>query len=147
MEQAKKASCQSLSFIVTGEPQGKARPRFCFKTGKAYTPKATKKYEQLIRSYVMMTRYKFCKGVPLEINIKAYYKIPKRVSKSLFVQMLEFLVLPTKKPDADNVIKVVLDALNGVLYEDDAQICDIFFKKRYSENPRVEISIRRINPT
>ena len=51
---------------------------------------------------------------------------------------------PTKKPDSDNIIKIILDALNGVCYHDDSQICKIYFEKKYSEIPKVEITIKEI---
>ena len=50
----------------------------------------------------------------------------------------------TKKPDSDNIIKIILDALNGICYHDDSQICRIYFEKKYSEIPKVEITIKEI---
>ena len=47
-----------------------------------------------------------------------------------------------KKPDADNLIKGVLDALNGVAYDDDSQVSVIFAYKKYSYFPRIEITLR-----
>lgn len=55
-------------------------------------------------------------------------------------------IFPTKKPDIDNVIKVIADALNGVAYDDDKQIIDVSARKVYSETPRVDVRIRIIEP-
>ena len=52
---------------------------------------------------------------------------------------------PTKKPDSDNIIKIILDALNGICYHDDSQVCKIYFEKKYSEIPKVEITIKEID--
>ena len=54
-------------------------------------------------------------------------------------------ILPTKRPDCGNVLKAVLDGLNGVAYQDDAQICRIYFEKMYAEIPETRIIIKEIN--
>ena len=58
--------------------------------------------------------------------------------------MLNGEMLPAKQPDIDNIMKIVLDALNGVAYHDDSQICKVNFMKMYSENPRLKILIRNV---
>ncbi len=68
-------------------------------------------------------------------------KIPKSASKKLRADMLSGAVNPTKKPDWDNIGKIVSDALNGVAYEDDKSIISAAVYKRYSDNPRMEISL------
>ena len=52
---------------------------------------------------------------------------------------------PTKKPDSDNIIKIILDALNGVCYYDDAQICKVNFEKKYAEISETRITIKGID--
>ena len=59
-------------------------------------------------------------------------------------QKLENIIRPIKKPDMDNVIKMVADALNQVAYKDDTQIVDCQVRKFYSEEPRVEVIIREV---
>ncbi len=64
--------------------------------------------------------------------------------------MLDGHIRPTKTPDADNIAKSVLDALNKVAYKDDSCVVDLIVEKWYSENPRVEVYIwfewKRDNP-
>lgn len=86
----------------------------------------------------------FEKGIPLEVKITAYFAIPKRISKNTKKLMLEGKILPTKKPDGDNIIKIILDALNGEVYKDDAQICKIYFEKKYADISCVKIEIKDI---
>lgn len=133
-----------ISFTIPGEPQGKARAR----TGKgfAYTPEKTVLYENLIKSIFMSEGCKRFdgEGRPLEMDIKAYYKIPKSTSKNVRQFMLDGHSRPTKKPDADNVLKVCADALNGVAYYDDTQIVRATVEKWYGDEPRVEIEIREV---
>ena len=58
--------------------------------------------------------------------------------------MILGIIRPIKKPDMDNVIKVIADSLNQIAYRDDTQIVDCQCRKFYSEQPRVEIKIRQI---
>ena len=60
------------------------------------------------------------RNLPLEISILALFPIPKYVSRKTKELMLNGRLFPTKKPDADNIIKVILDALNGLAYIYDA---------------------------
>lgn len=75
----------------------------------------------------------FKKDIPLEIDITAFFN--GKYSDNDWV---------TKKPDSDNIIKIVLDGLNKVAYHDDAQICKLSFEKKYSEIPRVEVKINSL---
>lgn len=59
--------------------------------------------------------------LPVEISILALYPVPKYASKKTKNLMLNGCLLPTKKPDSDNTIKIILDALNGVAYCDGAR--------------------------
>lgn len=51
-------------------------------------------------------------------------------------------IYPTARPDLDNLAKSILDACNGVIYKDDAQIVDLITHKRYDDSPRVEVTIQ-----
>jgi Holliday junction resolvase RusA-like endonuclease len=134
-----------VKFEVLGVPVGKGRPKFSTVNGHAvaYTPAKTANYETLVKlSY--QQKYSGCifeKNVPLMADITALFPIPKSASKKLQAKMLSGAVRPTKKPDCDNIIKAVLDALNGVAYYDDSQVVKICIRKRYDTNPRTIIEI------
>jgi Holliday junction resolvase RusA-like endonuclease len=125
-------------FIVPGEPVGKARPRVT-KWG-AYTPEKTVLYENLIKTCYNGKVYEGAVG----INVRAFYSIPKSASKKARLEMESFERFPTKKPDCDNVLKIIGDALNGVAYKDDSQIVKASIEKYYSDEPRVEIELMEI---
>ncbi|MDD6796479.1 MAG: RusA family crossover junction endodeoxyribonuclease, partial [Clostridiaceae bacterium] len=88
-------------------------------------------------------------GKHLEGNIRAtitaYYKIPKSYTKKRVQAIKEGLEYPQKKPDIDNCIKVILDALNGIAYEDDKQVVQVIAVKKWTEDiERVEFSLEEI---
>ena len=137
-----------IKFTVPGIPRGKQRPRVCRINGRnlTYTPRQTIEYEELVRaSYTAVSKIFFDKDTPLKISIIALYSKPKSVSKKLKNSMLTGCILPTKKPDSDNIIKIILDALNGVAYWDDSQVCRAYFEKMYAEIPETRIIIKEIN--
>ncbi len=140
-----------VSFTVWGEPKGKGRPRFSRIDNytKAYTPADTVSYENLVKvEYCRQCKNaKFEDGSMLDLRVFAYYAIPKSTSKKKRKLMLDKVIRPTKKPDMDNIIKIIADSLNNIAYHDDAQIVDTMVRKFYSENPRVEISIQNIGGT
>lgn len=138
-----------LKFTVSGEPVGKGRPKFSTFNGhaQAFTPKKTVSYENLVK---LSFRQAYPdakpveKDVPLMVLIRAHFKIPASASKKRRAAMEEYRILPTKKPDCDNIIKAVLDALNGIAYYDDSQIVTVTVDKLYSDTPRVEVLIEEV---
>lgn len=136
-----------INFTVMGEPKGKGRPRFCRNTGHAITPKDTVNYETLVKmEYTQACGEQiFPDDAMLDMRIKAYYSIPKSASKKRHAAMLSGDIRPTKKPDMDNVIKIIADSLNKIAYRDDTQIVDCQVRKFYSEKPRVEVMIQTID--
>lgn len=140
-----------VKFTVWGEPKGKGRPRFS-RVGnytKTYTPSETVSYENLVKvEYCNQCRNaRFETGEMLDMRVFAYYSIPKSTSKKKRRLMLDKVIRPTKKPDMDNIIKIIADSLNNIAYHDDSQIVDTMVRKFYSENPRVEITIQNIGGT
>lgn len=121
---------------------GKQRPRMNTYTGTAYTPTKTKNYEYLVRQIFV---FKYPRFTPLKgrirLTITAYLEIPKSTSKKKEAEMLAGIIGPTKKPDFDNIAKIVCDALNKFAFKDDAQICDARIIKKYAKSPKVVVRI------
>lgn len=145
---------KAVRFTVYGEPQGKGRPRFgttySKEAGRAFvnvrTPRETVEYENLVRiEYGVQTGdFRFEDDRMLDLRILAFYSIPKSTSKKKRDAMARGEIRPTKKPDVDNVVKIIADSLNQVAYRDDKQIVDCQCRKYYSDKPRVEVTIREI---
>lgn len=141
---------KQIKFSIPGQPFGKQRPRVVSRGtfSKAYTPKETVSYENLVKlMYSQAAKGKmFPDGAMLDVRIIAYYDIPKSTSKKKRKEMLEHKIRPAKKPDWDNIGKIVCDSLNLVAYHDDSAVVDAQVRKFYSENPRVDVTIKVIGP-
>lgn len=133
-----------VKFIVMGPPKGKGRPRFR-KIGnyvKVSTPPDTVNYENLVKlEYEYQCNKYYFGEKELGMKLTTYYSIAKSTSKKKKEQMLNGTIHPTKKPDCDNVLKIVADSLNHIAYKDDAQIIEAQVSKQFAEIPRVEVEI------
>lgn len=129
------------TITIPGKPRGKGRPRFSRATGSTYTDDATAVYENLVKTIWMTVVGERLSG-ELSVSIEAHYAIPTSKPKKMQVAMRDGSVRPTTKPDIDNVIKAVLDGLNGVAYADDAQVVEISASKCYSDDPRVVVIVK-----
>ena len=130
-------------FTIPGEPCGKGRPRFT-KAGHTYTPQKTAVYENLVK----LEYERQCSGIRFDegavgIKITAYFAVPKSVSQKKKAEMISGNVFPTKKPDADNILKIVADALNGIAYGDDKQVVTAQVQKQYAEQAHTKVEIWR----
>lgn len=133
---------------IPGKPQGKARARTFYnpRLGKmqSITPDKTVLYENLIKECYMVldNRKSWFNSEPLHMYIDAYFEIPKSTTKKKRAEIEDGKLYPTKKPDIDNIAKVICDALNGVAYKDDTQIIELTVRKLYStEEPKVLVGI------
>lgn len=127
---------------LPGAPQGKGRPRFVRATGIAFTPAKTRSYESLLQGAAIdaMNGIRPLDG-PVAVAVLAYFPVPASWSKRKREAALSGTTRPAKKPDADNLLKV-LDSLNAVVFRDDAQIVDASVAKHYSDQPRLEVRVR-----
>ena len=132
-----------VSFTIDGEPVGKARPRMNTRTGRAYTPDKTRIYEEYTKMLYRSKVKHYFEGY-VRLTIKAFYGIARSDSKKIKEQKVNNTLRPSKKPDIDNVIKLIADSLNGIAYKDDTQIVEIEAIKYYSDNPRVEVTIEAL---
>ena len=129
-------------FEVPGKIVGKGRPRLNSYTGIVYTPTKTKDYETLVEQYFLIKypRFKQLEG-RIKVSIIAYFMIPKATKKSDINEMLENNISPTKKPDIDNIVKIILDAMNKFAFKDDTQITKLDIEKKYGIEEKIYIKI------
>ena len=136
----------SIMFTVYGHPVAKGRPRFSTR-GKfpvAYTPEKTKTYEAEVG---MMAKAAMGVSEPLEGALEAFiyvtFPVPASYSKKRTEACLSDTEKHTKKPDLDNVVKICLDGMNGIVFKDDSQITSIHSTKVYGEVAKVEVMVRQ----
>ena len=129
-------------FEVPGKVIGKGRPRLNTYSGIVYTPTKTKDYETLVEQYFLLKypKFKVFEG-RVKVSIIAYFAIPKATKKSDINEMLDNNISPTKKPDIDNIVKVVLDSMNKFAFKDDNQITKLEVEKKYSIEDKIYIKI------
>lgn len=133
-----------IEFVVYGEPVGKARPRFA-KSGHAYTPAKTRVYEAIVKGEASIAmRWKKPLTGAISLSVRAFFPIPKYFTRQIRQKALSGELYHQKKPDWDNVGKIISDALNGVVYADDAIVARAEVVKLYSDNPRVEICVKQL---
>ena len=138
-------SQQQISFIIPGEPCAKGRPRFVRASGRAVTPQKTAQYEQLVQlAYMHHVGQEHRLNGPIKAHIRAYFTIPKSTSQRKREQMLTDELRPQKRPDADNLAKIVLDALNGIAYGDDKEIVYLEVEKHWAISPQVCVTLSEI---
>ncbi|WP_022722889.1 RusA family crossover junction endodeoxyribonuclease [Rhodopseudomonas sp. B29] len=136
-----------VTIIVAGDPQGKGRAR-AFRRGNFighYTPEKTRTYEGIIRSLAMDAMSgRLPIEAPVEIDLSIIFAVPASWSQKKRAQAIAGEIKPAKKPDADNVIKAFTDAMNGVVFKDDAQIVAGRFAKAYGPAAVVVATVREV---
>lgn len=136
---------EPVTFTLAGHPQGKGRARAFLRHGHVahYTPEKTRSYESMIRGAAMdAMRGRAPFDVPVTMEVTAFFSVPASWPKKRRQDALLGLAKPGKKPDLSNVVKAAEDAINGVVFLDDALIVSSYATKRYSEAPRVVVEVR-----
>ena len=135
---------QQITVWVEGEPRGKGRPRFgrtYSGTPCTYTDGRTRAEEERIRLLSMASRPPVPLVGPLYLVVVARMPVPQSFSATRRAQALQGRLHPTGRPDVDNVAKLVLDALNGLYWRDDAQIVEMAASKAYGLTPGLQITV------
>ncbi|UZD96253.1 RusA family crossover junction endodeoxyribonuclease [Pseudomonas corrugata] len=133
-----------ITFIVPGEAIGKGRPRVSTIGGHArmFTPKKTANYETLIAMAAQQAMQgRELIGGPVMMELAIRVAVAASWSKKKTAEALAGDVMPTKKPDADNVLKAICDGINGIVFKDDVQVVNVSLSKRFSETPGVSVRV------
>ena len=135
-----------IEFTVYGEPVAQGRPRATTINGrvKMYDPKKSSEYKNYIRLVASQHAPKELLDGPLQLTVRVYRPTLKSFSKKKKKLAEEGKIRPTTKPDTDNYIKGIKDALKNVIWKDDSQVVDLQVSKFYSEKPRIEVKIEQI---
>ena len=133
-----------VRFTVPGAPVAKGRPRLGTIKGqaRAFTPAKTRAYEAEVRHYAAeaMRGRALIEGA-VAVEVTAFLPIPKSMPKRDRAR-IGAAVFPTTRPDVDNYLKSVLDALNGVVIHDDAQVVTATAAKLFTaDQPCLAVTI------
>lgn len=130
-----------LQITLDGQPKGKGRPRFSRASGRAFTPAATRSYEAALR-YAAQEEQGEAPPLtgPLRVEIEARMPVPASWPKKRRDDALSNRSAPVGKPDIDNLMKTI-DALNGVVWVDDAQVASATVFKVFSDKPSLQIRV------
>ena len=81
---------------------------------------------------------------PLQLDVTAEFKVAKSYSNKKRTDALNGQLLPTKTPDLSNILKMAEDCLSGVVFNDDAQVCEIHCNKRYGAQPKIIVTVTQL---
>jgi Holliday junction resolvase RusA-like endonuclease len=134
-----------VTIELPGPPRGKGRPRFAVRGGfaAAYTDSKTRDYEAKLKAAAIAAMLgKNPLDEALGVSLTAYMPIPESWSQKKRAKALAGDIVPTTKPDADNLYKMT-DALNKIVWRDDALVVSAACMKFYCERPRLIVSVFR----
>ena len=129
-----------FTFYITPVPQG--RPRFVKRGNfvQTYDPKTSKEFKCKLKELAKEFHMTPSESA-LDVSVIFYMSIPKSKSKKWRENPPNHIV----KGDIDNIIKGTLDALTGIIWKDDSQICMISAHKMYSDTPRIEMIVKEVD--
>jgi Holliday junction resolvase RusA-like endonuclease len=142
---------EPIHLIIQGEPVAQGRPR----AGKIqrgrnrgqtilYDPEKSKDYKLYLKFAASQQAPEKPLEGPLQLVVHIYRSIPTSFSKKKQAAAEAGEIRPTTKPDADNYLKGVSDALNKIIWKDDSQIVSATVEKWYSQQPRTEVIVQKI---
>lgn len=133
-----------IEIVLLGAPRGKGRPRFRVVAdayASTYTDAKTRKYEDDLRKVAAAAMVgRAVLDEPLSVVVEAHMPVPESWSRVKRAKALAGELMPTGKPDCDNIIKGV-DAFNAVVWRDDSLIVRLEFLKFYSASPKLVVRI------
>ena len=127
-----------MKLIFRGQAVAQGRPKFTTRGGfpRAYDPAKSRIWKDDVKMQALMQNVRIIEG-PLFLKAEFHLMRPKSLPKKVTHHV--------KKPDLDNLVKAVKDALEGIAYNNDSQICREDIGKYYTiDDPRVIIEINHI---
>lgn len=121
-----------IRFEIPGKPTGKGRAR-ATRSGHHYTPEKTRNAEAFVKLLACQAMEgSVLADYPVSLGIDIAITPPQSMPRRQRDEALCGRLRPAKKPDCDNIVKLISDALNGIVWVDDSQVVDLVVKKRYA---------------
>jgi len=133
----------SLVINIPGDLRGKGRPRFAKRGAfvRVFTDDKTESAENWVKACAIQQIGQPCLVGPLRISVDIGVSIPASWSKKKQDQARLRLIHPTGKPDFDNSLKLLADALNKIIWKDDSQIVSAAVQKFYTDEPATALTV------
>ncbi|MCQ6275774.1 RusA family crossover junction endodeoxyribonuclease [Bacillus sp. V3B] len=134
-----------IKFTIPGDPVAQGRPRASIKKGKIHMhdPEKSRNYKEYVKLVCRKLVLPDLIDEPISLELEFHREIPGSWNKKKKQQAIAGDVLPAVKSDIDNYAKSVMDGMTGIIYKDDKLVCELKLSKRYSEDPRTEVKIKR----
>lgn len=126
------------STFIKIKPKPAPRPRVT--RNGTYNDKSYTEYKNAIKLAYISVHGKTQNTNPIMMVLEFFFETPKSWSK----KKKEDAKWHISRPDADNLSKSIKDALNGVAYKDDSQVCFLQVRKQYARFNGVKIEITEI---
>lgn len=135
-----------IRFTIPGPVQAQERPRFSRAGNHVKTHDAPKSraYKEVVKLVAWQNKPQELLQGPLKMEIDVYIQPPKKHQtkpKLALIQSGE--LLPTTKPDLDNLAKGIKDGCSKIIWNDDSQIVELVVRKFYDMQPRAEVTIEQ----
>ena len=137
-----------LTFSVNMQPKCKGRPRFSYRhfSRRVYTPKTTVEAEIDVavsaQKEMKHQKAEMIKGKPIRAQIDFFFKMPNSWNQTK--RNANFDKPAQNRKDLDNLVKLVLDACNGIVYDDDHNVTEIVTHKTWASRDWLHISFETI---
>lgn len=133
---------KEIKFFVKGDPVAWQRVRYNSRSGNFFTAEHTRDWEGVVAAAALGKKVARLMSCPVRIELIFFMGTPKKHKK--FFDRTGKLPHHTNKPDVDNLVKAVKDALRGIMYNDDSQIYDLKAQKFYAhpEPPGVGVILQ-----
>ncbi len=131
-------------FEIFGPPIPQQQTRFTCAGGRPRTWDPSKKDKEHIQWQIKPLAPKEPLKCPIELAITFFLAIPKATSSKTRLAMINRVILPNIRPDIDNLAYIITNALKGIVYDDDRQVCVQRLYKVYGEEPKTVITVREI---
>ena len=130
-----------IALEIDGIPVPQKRPRFSRKGSHVSCYDEQAKQKEFAKWQLLSQFRNEILSVPLSLDLVFFLPIPSSASGIKKRQMANGIIAHSKKPDVDNLVKFILDCMNGFIFTDDSLVCEIRAKKLYSNKPGTSIRI------
>ena len=137
-----------IAFTIPGAVQAQERPRFS-RIGKGVRtidPPKSRSYKEVVKLVAWQNKPSEPLEGALRLEIDVYIQPPKKYqTKPKLALIRTNELLPTTKPDVDNLAKGIKDGMSKIIWVDDAQVVEMVVRKFYDMQPRAEVKVLPIN--